>query len=92
MQIKIKIIPDNGPAESFEFATYQEAIQFIIEKEPEDHEYIKVPSGSQTVEAVDRGWSIVSPEVKKINVDSHTPHELKVPIRKPGFLSRLLGK
>lgn len=90
MQIKIKIIPDNGPNETYEFATFPEAIKFIIEREPEDHEYIKVPAVSQVEKVVTPGWSIVPGEVK-VPVRSEST-ETQIPInKKPGFLERIFG-
>lgn len=51
MKIKIKIIPDEGPAEAYELSSYVEAIQFFVDKDDEKpDESIKLEVKSESVE------------------------------------------
>ena len=89
MQIKIKIIPDDGPNESHEFTSFPDAIKFIIEREPEDHEYIKIPSGSQAVNVPVRSET---PDEREVPIRLETTIGNEPPLEKPGFIRRLFRK
>lgn len=100
MKIKVKIIPEDGPVEVYEFGSYKDLLFFANEREVnpkakvstfEGEGRVNTESTNSHTETVDSGFSITQDSEVKVNIDGSVRELSPAETEKPGFIKRLFG-